>query len=120
MEIVLAAAIASGAALLGFILLKAGRGCSKRSKRRIRSEYETFLKEMESQRRKIAALVGSKPELKFSEAYRNLVRIWGVIEDMRTEIELYPSGDCLKHFREKFNFYRKLTEENLKKLAGGV
>jgi hypothetical protein len=94
-------------------------GCSEKDRRRIREEYEQFLKEVILFRQKCLELVEKTPSLRTSEAYRNLSRIWDVAEDMKDEIEFYPSGDCLKHFREKFDFYRKLIRENFEKLNRG-
>ncbi len=92
------------------------KGCSERSRKLIREEYEIFTREVELFRRKLEGLVEKKPSLKVSEPYRNLLRIWGVVEDIKSEIELYPSGDCVEHFRRKFEFYRKLIRENFEKL----
>jgi len=94
-------------------------GCSERDRERIRREYGEFLGEVERHRRKLLELAEKNPRLRSSEAFRNLERIWVVVEDMRGEIEFYPSGNCLKHFREKFEFYRKLIRENLERLNGG-
>jgi hypothetical protein len=93
--------------------------CSEGDRKRIKEEYERFLEEVIIYRQKLLELAEKNPRLRTSEAFRNLERIWTVAEDMKGEIEFYPSGDCLKHFREKFEFYRKLIRENLERLNGG-
>jgi hypothetical protein len=95
------------------------RGCSEGDRKRIREEYEKFLEEVIIYRQKLLELAEKNPRLRSSEAFRNLERIWTVAEDMKGEIEFYPSDDCLKHFREKFEFYRKLIRENLERLNKG-
>jgi hypothetical protein len=93
--------------------------CSERDRQQIRKEYEKFLEEVILIRQRAMELAEKNPDLRFSEPYRNLSRIWDVAEDMKDEIEFYPSGDCLKHFRQKFDFYRKLIRENFEKLNRG-
>ena len=96
-------------------------GCPDAHRRLILEEYEHLLEEAQIKYNGIQNLVKGKklpPELE--EVYKNFLRIYQLINDMKGEIMLYPSSNCKEYFREKFEFYENYLKELYLKLLNGI
>ena len=88
--------------------------------REVKAEYEKLRQEMATYKKLAFVMAEKYPSVKLSEPFKNMVKVWKAIDNLKGEMDSYPYENFGEYFKEKIEHFRSLMKKEFSHLAQQV